>query len=163
VRCGNRAIHSLVLLTAPEFLFWEDFASLLARCRERSKTSFWKGRLKANIYPSSMLSRRGATPESVRRMSSVCLFLILVSARFSLHCAGFPLALLFATINLRYAGPPLVLRIFNPYCVGCQQVPLLVVTGLRCDDLPIEQLDAQSWTASPAAQLALANRPKSCY
>jgi hypothetical protein len=37
------------------------------------------------------------------------------------------------------------------------------VTRLRCDDLPRVQLDAQSWTASPAAQLAFANRPKSCY
>ena len=44
------------------------------------------------------LPRRGAKPESVGRMSSVCLFLVLVTAR---HCARLPLALLLATINLR--------------------------------------------------------------
>ena len=147
------------MLTASRFLFLEDFASLLVRCRECSKTSFWRGRLKANICPLSMPSHRGAKLESVRRMSFVCLLLILVSAKL----ARFPLALLFATVHLRYASPPIVLRISGPYCVGCQQVPLLVVTRLCCDDLPILQFDVQSWTASPAAQLAFAYCPKSRY
>jgi hypothetical protein len=60
-------------------------------------------------------------------------------------------------------APPLVLRVSVPSCVDCQQVLLLVVTRLRCDDLPIVQLDAQPWTANPAALLAFTNLPKSCY
>ena len=120
------AIHSLALLTSSEGSFLEDFASLLAlEMQGMFQGTILERKAESEYMPFKHAFLPGAKPKPGGRMS-----LILVSARLRTAAPfialAFPLALPLATINLRYAGPPLILLGFiNGRLHPCSAAPNL--------------------------------------